>query len=249
MSFETWLFRLCVVIFASVFKKVTGITGDTRTWTAEGRKQIQEEKAKAEIERRERRELKEKIAAQQAAQQAAKESAERNKKNALKALKNCLKKDEIAPNTENTENNSVFYIVKVKRFDSDAKKYRNPKLDKYSKRRMDIANYSIYKIISYKYCPLDKYVYDGFCDLDTILGLTDESNDDYTLKKLVKFDIENVGRVDKYRVKMFKDIIKTINKEYPHIQKNDLQYVIYRGYHYIDDMDEIAFLARVYPNK
>lgn len=47
---------------------------------------------------------------------------------------------------------------------------------------------------------------------------------------------------------MFKDIIKTINKEYPHIQKNDLDYVIYRGYHYIDDMDEITFLARVYLN-
>lgn len=246
MSFETWLFRLCVVIFASVFKKVTGITGDTRTWTAEGRKQVQEEKAKAEIERRER---KEKIAKRQATQKALKKSAESNKKNALKALKSCLKKDEIAPNTEDTENNSVFYIVKVKRFDSDAKKYRNPKFDKYSPRRKDIANYSIYKIISYKYCPLDKYVYKGFYDLDIILGLKDESDDDYTLKKLSKFDIENVGRVDKYRVKIFKDIIKAINEEYPHIQKNNLDYVIYRGYHYIDDMDEIAFLARVYPNK
>lgn len=27
----------------------------------------------------------------------------------------------------------------------------------------------------------------------------------------------------------------------PHLHKNDLQYGIYRGYHYIDDMDEIAF--------
>lgn len=241
-----WLIQRLLQLFIIIFQKVTGITGDTRTWTAEGRKQVQEEKAKA---KRERREHKEKLAKLQATQKALKESAESNKKNALKALKSCLKKDEIAPNTEDTENNSVFYIVKVKRFDSDAKKYRNPKLDKYSKRRMDIANYSIYKIISYKYCPLDKYVYDGFCDLDTILGLTDESNDDYTLKKLVKFDIENVGRVDKYRVKIFKDIIKAINEEYPHIQKNNLYYVIYRGYHYIDDMDEIAFLARVYPNK
>lgn len=241
-----WLIQRLLQLFIIIFQKVTGITGDTRTWTAEGRKQVQEEKAKA---KRERREHKEKLAKLQATQKALKESAESNKKNALKALKSCLKKDEIAPNTEDTENNSVFYIVKVKRFDSDAKKYRNPKLDKYSKRRMDIANYSIYKIISYKYCPLDKYVYDGFCDLDTILGVTDESNDDYTLKKLVKFDIENVGRVDKYRVKIFKDIIKAINEEYPHIQKNNLYYVIYRGYHYIDDMDEIAFLARVYPNK
>ena len=241
-----WLIQRLLQLFIIIFQKVTGITGDTRTWTAEGRKQVQEEKAKA---KRERREHKEKLAKRQATQKALKESAESNKKNALKALKSCLKKDEIAPNTEDTENNSVFYIVKVKRFDSDAKKYRNPKLDKYSKRRMDIANYSIYKIISYKYCPLDKYVYDGFCDLDTILGVTDESNDDYTLKKLVKFDIENVGRVDKYRVKIFKDIIKAINEEYPHIQKNNLYYVIYRGYHYIDDMDEIAFLARVYPNK
>ena len=241
-----WLIQRLLQLFIIIFQKVTGITGDTRTWTAEGRKQVQEEKSKA---KRERREHKEKLAKLQATQKALKESAESNKKNALKALKSCLKKDEIAPNTEDTENNSVFYIVKVKRFDSDAKKYRNPKLDKYSKRRMDIANYSIYKIISYKYCPLDKYVYDGFCDLDTILGVTDESNDDYTLKKLVKFDIENVGRVDKYRVKIFKDIIKAINEEYPHIQKNNLYYVIYRGYHYIDDMDEIAFLARVYPNK
>ena len=241
-----WLIQRLLQLFIIIFQKVTGITGDTRTWTAEGRKQVQEEKAKA---KRERREHKEKLAKRQATQKALKEAAESNKKNALKALKSCLKKDEIAPNTEDTENNSVFYIVKVKRFDSDAKKYRNPKLDKYSKRRMDIANYSIYKIISYKYCPLDKYVYDGFCDLDTILGFTDESNDDYTLKKLVKFDIENVGRVDKYRVKIFKDIIKAINEEYPHIQKNNLYYVIYRGYHYIDDMDEIAFLARVYPNK
>ena len=242
MSFETWLFRLCVVIFASVFKKVTGITGDTRTWTAEGRKQIQEEKAKAEIERREQ---KEKIAKRQAAQKAVKKSTEHSKKNVLKALKDCLKKDEIAPNTENTENNSVFYLIKVKRFDSNAKKYRNPKLDKYSSRRKDIANYSVYKIISYKYCPLDKYMDNGYYYLDTKYGLTEESSDNYTLKRLVKFDIENVGRVDKYRVKMFKDIIKTINKEYPHIQKNDLQYVLYRGYHYIDDMDEIAFLVRV----
>ena len=241
-----WLIQRLLQLFIIIIQKVTGITGDTRTWTAEVRKQVQEEKAKA---KRERREHKEKLAKLQATQKALKESAESNKKNALKALKSCLKKDEIAPNTEDTENNSVFYIVKVKRFDSDAKKYRNPKLDKYSKRRMDIANYSIYKIISYKYCPLDKYVYDGFCDLDTILGVTDESNDDYTLKKLVKFDIENVGRVDKYRVKIFKDIIKAINEEYPHIQKNNLYYVIYRGYHYIDDMDEIAFLARVYPNK
>ena len=88
----------------------------------------------------------------------------------------------------------------------------------------------------------------GYYYLDTKYGLTEESSDNYTLKRLNKFDIENVGRVDKYRVKMFKDIIKTINKEYPHIQKNDLQYVIYRGYHYIDDMDEITFLARVYLN-
>lgn len=241
-----WLIQRLLQLFIIIFQKVTGITGDTRTWTAEGRKQVQEEKAKA---KRERREHKEKLAKRQATQKALKESAENNKKNALKALKSCLKKDGIAPNTEDTENNSVFYIVKVKRFDSDAKKYRNPKFDKYSSRRKDIANYSIYKIISYKYCPLDKYVYKGFYDLDTILGLIDESDDDYTLKKLAKFDIENVGRVDKYRVKMFKDIIKTINKEYPHIQKNDLDYVIYRGYHYIDDMDEIAFLARVYPNK
>jgi hypothetical protein len=240
-----WLIQRLLQLFIIIFQKVTGITGDTRTWTAEGRKQVQEEKAKA---KRERREHKEKLAKRQATQKALKESAENNKKNALKALKSCLKKDEIAPNTEDIENNSVFYIVKVKRFDSDAKKYRNPKFDKYSSRRKDIANYSIYKIISYKYCPLDKYVYKGFYDLDTILGLIDESDDDYTLKKLAKFDIENVGRVDKYRVKMFKDIIKTINKEYPHIQKNDLDYVIYRGYHYIDDMDEITFLARVYLN-
>ena len=241
MSLHAWLFRICAFIFIGVFKKVTGITGDTRTWTAEGRKLVKEEEAKAKIARREYK-------AQQAIEKEAKKSTERNTKNAIKALRKCLKKDEIAPNAKNAENNSVFYIVKLKRFDSDAKKYRNPKLDKYSKRRMDIANYSVYKIISYKYCPLDKYVYDKFCDLDTILGLTDESNDDYTLKKLAKFDIENVGRVDKYRVKMFKDIIKTITKEYPHIQKNNLYYVIYRGYHYIDDMDEIAFLARVYPN-
>ena len=240
-----WLIQRLLQLFIIIFQKVTGITGDTRTWTAEGRKQVQEEKAKA---KRERREHKEKLAKRQATQKALKESAENNKKNALKALKSCLKKDEIAPNTEDIENNSVFYIVKVKRFDSDAKKYRNPKFDKYSSRRKDIANYSIYKIISYKYCPLDKYVYKGFYDLDTILGLIDESDDDYTLKKLAKFDIENVGRVDKYRVKMFKDIIKTINKEYPHIQKNDLDYVIYRGYNYIDDMDEITFLARVYLN-
>lgn len=240
-----WLIQRLLQLFIIIFQKVTGITGDTRTWTAEGRKQVQEEKAKA---KREHREHKEKLAKRQATQKALKESAENNKKNALKALKSCLKKDEIAPNTEDIENNSVFYIVKVKRFDSDAKKYRNPKFDKYSSRRKDIANYSIYKIISYKYCPLDKYVYKGFYDLDTILGLIDESDDDYTLKKLAKFDIENVGRVDKYRVKMFKDIIKTINKEYPHIQKNDLDYVIYRGYHYIDDMDEITFLARVYLN-
>ena len=240
-----WLIQRLLQLFIIIFQKVTGITGDTRTWTAEGRKQVQEEKAKA---KRERREHKEKLAKRQATQKALKESAENNKKNALKALKSCLKKDEIAPNTEDIENNSVFYIVKVKRFDSDAKKYRNSKFDKYSSRRKDIANYSIYKIISYKYCPLDKYVYKGFYDLDTILGLIDESDDDYTLKKLAKFDIENVGRVDKYRVKMFKDIIKTINKEYPHIQKNDLDYVIYRGYHYIDDMDEITFLARVYLN-
>ena len=240
-----WLIQRLLQLFIIIFQKVTGITGDTRTWTAEGRKQVQEEKAKA---KRERREHKEKLAKRQATQKALKESAENNKKNALKALKSCLKKDEIAPNTEDIENNSVFYIVKVKRFDSDAKKYRNPKFDKYSSRRKDIANYSIYKIISYKYCPLDKYVYKGFYDLDTILGLIDESDDDYTLKKLAKFDIENVGRVDKYRVKMFKDIIKTINKEYPHIQKNDLDYVIYRGYHYINDMDEITFLARVYLN-
>lgn len=240
-----WLIQRLLQLFIIIFQKVTGITGDTRTWTAEGRKQVQEEKAKA---KRECREHKEKLAKRQATQKALKESAENNKKNALKALKSCLKKDEIAPNTEDIENNSVFYIVKVKRFDSDAKKYRNPKFDKYSSRRKDIANYSIYKIISYKYCPLDKYVYKGFYDLDTILGLIDESDDDYTLKKLAKFDIENVGRVDKYRVKMFKDIIKTINKEYPHIQKNDLDYVIYRGYHYIDDMDEITFLARVYLN-
>lgn len=240
-----WLIQRLLQLFIIIFQKVTGITGDTRTWTAEGRKQVQEEKAKA---KRECREHKEKLAKRQATQKVLKESAENNKKNALKALKSCLKKDEIAPNTEDIENNSVFYIVKVKRFDSDAKKYRNPKFDKYSSRRKDIANYSIYKIISYKYCPLDKYVYKGFYDLDTILGLIDESDDDYTLKKLAKFDIENVGRVDKYRVKMFKDIIKTINKEYPHIQKNDLDYVIYRGYHYIDDMDEITFLARVYLN-
>ena len=44
-----------------------------------------------------------------------------------------------------------FNILEDNFIDSDAKKYRNPKLDKYSKRRMDIANYSIYKIISYKY--------------------------------------------------------------------------------------------------
>ena len=59
MSFETWLFRLCVLIFASVFKKVTGITGDTRTWTAEGRKQVQEEKAKAKVVYKERQTLNE----------------------------------------------------------------------------------------------------------------------------------------------------------------------------------------------
>jgi hypothetical protein len=240
-----WLIQRLLQLFIIIFQKVTGITGDTRTWTAEGRKQVKEEKAKA---KRERREHKEMLAKQQATQKALKESAENNKKNALKALKSCLKKDEIAPNTEDTENNSVFYIVKVKRFDLDAKKYRNPKFDKYSPRRKDIANYSVYKIISYKYCPLDKYVYKGFYDLDIILGLIDESDNDYTLKKFAKFDIENVGRVDKYRVKIFKDIIKAINEEYPHIQKNNLCYVIYRGYHYIDDMDEITFLARVYLN-
>lgn len=237
-----WLIQRLLQLFIIIFQKVTGITGDTRTWTAEGRKQVQEEKAKA---KKERRKYKEKLAKRQAAQKAMKKSTEHSKKNVLKALKDCLKKDEIAPNAENTENSPVFYLIKVKRFDSNAKKYRNPKFDKYSSRRKDIANYSVYKIISYKYCPLDKYMDNGYYYLDTKYGLTEESSDNYTLKRLTKFDIENVGRVDKYRVKMFKDIIKTINKEYPHIQKNDLQYVIYRGYHYIDDMDEIAFLVRV----
>lgn len=84
-----WLIQRLLQLFIIIFQKVTGITGDTRTWTAEGRKQVQEEKAKA---KRERREHKEKLAKRQATQKALKESAENNKKNALKALKSCLKK-------------------------------------------------------------------------------------------------------------------------------------------------------------
>ena len=168
-----WLIQRLLQLFIIIFQKVTGITGDTRTWTAEGRKQVQEEKAKA---KKERREHKEKLAKRQAAQKAMKKSTEHSKKNVLKALKDCLKKDEIAPNAENTENSPVFYLIKVKRFDSNAKKYRNPKFDKYSSRRKDIANYSVYKIISYKYCPLDKYMDNGYYYVNDTLRMY--KNDD-----------------------------------------------------------------------
>ena len=87
MSFETWLFRLCVLIFASVFKKVTGITGDTRTWTAEGRKQVQEEKAKAKVVYKER------------------QNAERITKNFIKTLTSCFNKDKFDPKVGDTGNN------------------------------------------------------------------------------------------------------------------------------------------------
>ena len=51
-----WLIQRLLQLFIIIFQKVTGITGDTRTWTAEGRKQVQEEKAKAKKERREHKE-------------------------------------------------------------------------------------------------------------------------------------------------------------------------------------------------
>jgi hypothetical protein len=49
-----WLIQRLLQLFIIIFQKVTGITGDTRTWTAEGRKQVQEEKAKAKVVYKER---------------------------------------------------------------------------------------------------------------------------------------------------------------------------------------------------
>ena len=66
-----WLIQRLLQLVLIIFQKLTGITGDTRTWTAEGRKQVQEEKAKA---KKERREHKEKLAKRQAAQKAMKKS-------------------------------------------------------------------------------------------------------------------------------------------------------------------------------
>ena len=92
-----WLIQRLLQLFIIIFQKVTGITGDTRTWTAEGRKQVQEEKAKAKVVYKER------------------QNAERITKNFIQTITSCFNKDKFDPKVGDTGNNIEFNLIKVKR--------------------------------------------------------------------------------------------------------------------------------------
>lgn len=234
MSFETWLFRLCVLIFASVFKKVTGITGDTRTWTAEGRKQVQEEKAKAKVVYKER------------------QNAERITKNFIKTLTSCFNKDKFDPKVGDTGNNVEFNLIKVKRSVIDPNKYKKKDIDRGYITTKKILQNSKYDVISCRYFSLKNSLGDiPYLDHESVLGPLIENTGDIKIREFLDFKYLNMSS-DKSQKGLMDLIFQAIKKKYPNVNKFDLKYVVFES-DYIDtkieDLIEIAFLVEVKSDK
>ena len=233
-----WLIQRLLQLFIIIFQKVTGITGDTRTWTEEGRKQVQEEKAKAKA--------KAKVVYKE------RQNAERNTKNFVKTITSCFNKDKFDPKFGHTGSNIEFNLIKVKRSVIDPNKYKKKDIDRGYITTKKILQNSKYDVISCRYCSLKNSLGDIlYLDYEKILGPLIENTGDIKIRKFSDFKYLNMNS-NKAQKGLMDLIFQTIKKKYPNVNKIDLKYVIFESDYMdtkIEDLTEIAFLVKVKSDK
>jgi len=229
-----WLIQRLLQLFIIIFQKVTGITGDTRTWTAEGRKQVQEEKAKAKVVYKER------------------QNAERITKNFIQTITSCFNKDKFDPKVGDTGNNIEFNLIKVKRSVIDSNKYKKKDIDRGYITTKKILQNSKYDVVSCRYCSLKNSLGDiPYLDHEKVLNPLIENTGDIKIREFLNFKYLNMNS-NKSQKGLMDLIFKAIKKKYPNVNKFDLKYVIFESDDIetkIEDLTEIAFLVEVKSDK
>lgn len=230
MSLHTWIIKVCVLIFVVVFKKITGITSDTRTWTEEGRKQVKEEKAKARALYEER------------------QNAERTTKKFLETIESCYKEEAFDPKFGDTGENLEFNLIKVRRSVIDPNKYKKKDIDRGYITAKKILQNSKYDVVSCRYCSLEKILGDiPKFNHEDIIGPLIKDEGSINIIEFSDFKFFNVNP-DKSRKGLMDLIFQAIKKKYPNVNKFDLKYVIFKSGYIntkIEELTEIAFLVAV----
>lgn len=230
MSLHTLIIQVCVAIFVTVFRKTTGVTSDTRTWTAEGRKQVKEEQAKAKALYEER------------------QNAERTTKNFLETIESCYNEEIFDPKVGETGKNLEFNLIKVRRSVIDPNKYKKKDIDRGYITAKKILQNSKYDVVSCRYCSLKNLLGDiPKFNHEDIIGPLIKDTGFIKIREFSDFKYFNINS-DKSRKGLMDLIFQTIKKKYPNVNKSDLKYAIFKArneYTKIEELEAIAFLVEV----